>query len=59
LDDYNVTVDTNFLANALTVVMQMKGDIEEDEYVVVYDMIIDDETGYLKLAVDKKRATIN
>ncbi len=59
MDDYNITVDSNFLSNALTVVMQMQGQIEESEYVEVLDMMIDDETGYLKMLVEKHEATLN
>lgn len=59
MDWATITVDQFFLQSALTVAMQMRGDIEEDEYIIVHDMDIDEETGYLNLSVEKKGQTVN
>lgn len=58
-NEFNISIDENFIANALTIAMQMRGDLEEEDYLIVQDMQIDDKTGYLNLIVSKKRVTIN
>lgn len=32
---FDITIDKNFLANALTVAMKMEGDLEEREYITI------------------------
>ena len=59
MDDFTITVDDNFIAQALTVAMQMRGDLEEEDFLEIMDMQIDEKTGYLNLLVLKKKATIN
>lgn len=54
-----VTVDSLFLAQTLTIAMQMRQEIGDDEYVEVKDMQIDQETGYLQLLIEKHRMTYN
>lgn len=59
MDWATITVDHNFLQQALTIAMQMRGDIEENEYVIVHEMDIDEDSGYLNLSVEKKEQRYN
>jgi hypothetical protein len=59
VDWATITVDHNFLQQALTIAMQMRGDIDENAYILVHEMSIDEETGYLNLTVEKKEQTVN
>lgn len=54
-----ITVDNKFIEQAITAVMHMRGELDEEEFVVVHEMEIDTETGYLNLVVEKRRVTVN
>lgn len=54
-----ITVDKHFIAQAVTVAMQMRGELEEEDYIVVNDMAIDEDTGYLHIVLERVKATIN
>lgn len=57
--EFPITVDNMFIGQALTIAMQMRGELEEEDFLVVKDMVIDDNTGYLNILVEKRKATIN
>lgn len=58
MEDFTITVDDHFLAQAVTVAMQMRSELDEEEFIVVQDKQISDN-GNLILLVAKKKATIN
>lgn len=55
----NIVVDKNFLSMAITVVLQMRGELSDTEYVTVMGWEIDDENETLELNVDLKMETSN
>jgi len=54
-----VTVDNNFIGGAITVAMQMRGELEDKESIVVHEMRINEDNGYLDLICERKKETIN
>lgn len=60
MNDYSViTVDNQFVATAITIALQMRRELPEDNYIEVKDMEIDPDTGYLILTVQRVEETIN
>lgn len=58
-DNFTVTVDKYFLANALTSVMQMRGDLEDEESVIIDDLEYDEDNEHIVLNVSIKRMSVN
>ncbi len=56
---FGITVDNVFIAQAVTVAMQMRGDLGDDEMLEVRDMRLDEDTGYLQLLIERKKVTVN
>lgn len=54
-----VTVDNNFIGGAITVAMQMRGELEEKESIVVHEMRLNEDSGYLDLLCERKKETVN
>ena len=58
MGEFTITVDENFLAAALTSIMQMEGKLDDDSYLVVNGRSIN-EDGYLEVTVEAFGETIN
>lgn len=58
-DYFTITVDENFLAQALTVAMQMRGELGTSEHILVHDFHQDEQSGHLVLTVQREEETIN
>lgn len=58
MGEFTITVDENFLAVALTSIMQMEGKLDDDSYLVVNGISIN-EDGYLEVTVEAFGETIN
>lgn len=56
MEDFTITVDDHFLAQAITVAMQMRDELEDEEFIVVQDKQIHNN-GNLILLVARKKAT--
>lgn len=59
MDLTTITIDNRFLGMAITNVLQMRGELEETEFFEVENVTIDDDTGYLILAVSRHEVKYN
>ena len=54
---FDITIDKNFLANALTSVMHMNGDIEEREYLTIEFLEVEGE--HFNIVAKRNQVIVN